>query len=95
MVSRGEAEENRRKARQHGLAFPVVLQRQWEVSRAYAVFATPVGYLVDEAGVIAANAATGATAILDLLTRAVAGANGTNGPGGVPLGATLEPAGRG
>jgi peroxiredoxin len=94
MVSRGEVEENRRKVRQHGLTFPVVLQRQWEVSRAYAMFATPVGYLVDEAGVIAAGVATGAPAILDLLTRVAAGVDGTNGHGAVPLDARLELTGR-
>jgi peroxiredoxin len=94
MVSRGEVEENLRKARQHGLTFPVVLQRQWEISRAYAMFATPVGYLVDEAGVIAADVATGATAVLDLFAHAAAGTSGTNGRGTVPAGDALEPAGR-
>src|SRR5262249_27380519 len=40
MVSRGDLEENRKKAAEHGLTFPVVLQRQWEISRLYAMFAT-------------------------------------------------------
>ena len=57
MVSRGDPEENRRKVQQHGLTFPVVLQRKWEISRLYAMFATPVGYLIDEEGTIAAEVA--------------------------------------
>jgi len=47
-----------------------VLQRQWEVSREYAMFATPVGYLIDEQGSIAADVATGVDAILALLSDA-------------------------
>jgi len=70
MVSRGDAEENRRKVAEHGLSFPVVLQRQWEISRAYGMFATPIGYLIDEAGVIAADVAQGTEEILALHSRA-------------------------
>jgi hypothetical protein len=71
MVSRGDPEANRAKAREQGLTFPIALQRQWEVSRAYAMFATPVGYLIDERGVIAADVATGVDAILGLLAKAM------------------------
>jgi hypothetical protein len=80
MVSRGEAEVNQAKAAQHGLSFPIALQRQWEVSREYGMFATPVGYLIDEGGVIAADAATGTDAILALLSSAV-DANGAQPAG--------------
>ena len=66
MIGRGDAEENRQKAEQHGLRFPVALQKRWEVSRAYGIFATPVGFLIDEQGVIAADVAMGAEAILGL-----------------------------
>lgn len=38
MVSRGDLEANRAKAAQHGLTFPVVRQRQWEISRKYGTF---------------------------------------------------------
>ena len=55
--------------KEHGLTFPVVLQKQWEVSREYAFFGTPVAYLIDEAGVIAADVAIGVDAVLDLLRR--------------------------
>ena len=67
MVSRESVEENRAKVKEHGLTFPVLLQKQWEVSRAYAYFATPVAYLIDETGNIAADVAVGVDAILDLM----------------------------
>jgi hypothetical protein len=70
MVSRGDPKANRAKAAEHGLTFPVVLQQQWEVSRDYAMFATPVGYLIDAAGVIATEVAVGVEAILALLAGA-------------------------
>lgn len=66
MVSRGDREANRRKVTEHGLTFPVVLQKRWEISRLYAMFATPIAYLIDEQGVIASNVAVGAHPILNL-----------------------------
>jgi peroxiredoxin len=66
LVSRGDPAANRASVANHGLTFPVVLQRRWEVSREYGMFATPIGYLIDEAGVIAADVAVGADAILAL-----------------------------
>jgi len=70
MVSRGDMEANRLKVVEHGLTFPVVLQKQWEISRLYAMFATPIAYLIDEQGIIAANVAAGPSAILNLLISA-------------------------
>ena len=72
MVSKGEPKENRAKVREHGLTFPIVLQQQWEISRRYALFATPVAYLINQQGIIAADPAVGADPIIDLL-RAHAG----------------------
>jgi hypothetical protein len=66
--------ENREKAKRHGLNFPVVLQKKWEVSKLYAMFATPVAYLIDERGVVAAEVATGPEPILDLARSATAAA---------------------
>jgi anaerobic magnesium-protoporphyrin IX monomethyl ester cyclase len=48
MISRGDPETNRVKAAEHGLTFPIVLQQHWEISLDYAMFATPIAYLVDE-----------------------------------------------
>lgn len=67
MLSKGDPDENRAKVKEHGLSFPVVLQQQWEISRRYALFATPVAYLIDEAGVILREAAVGLEAILALM----------------------------
>jgi peroxiredoxin len=67
MVSKGEPKENRAKVREHGLTFPVVLQQQWEISRRYAMFATPIAYLIDQQGVITSDVTVGADAILGLL----------------------------
>ena len=67
MISKGEPKENRAKVKEHGLTFPIVLQQQWEISRGYAMFATPVAYLIDEAGVIVHEVAAGSDAILALL----------------------------
>jgi peroxiredoxin len=72
MVSRGDVEENRRKVEQFGLTFPVVLQEQWQLSRQYAKFATPIAYLIDEQGRIAADVALGVDAILELPSVAAA-----------------------
>jgi len=66
MVSRGDLETNRVKVIEHGLTFPVMLQRQWEISREYGMFATPIAYLIDEHGMIAADVAVGGDAILAL-----------------------------
>jgi thiol-disulfide isomerase/thioredoxin len=48
MISKGEPKENRAKVKEHGLTFSIVLQQQWEISRRYAMFATPVACLIDE-----------------------------------------------
>jgi peroxiredoxin len=66
MIGRGDAGENRRKAEQFGIRFPVVLQDKWKLSKEYGIFATPVAFLVGEDGVILKNVAVGADAITAL-----------------------------
>ncbi len=66
MVSRRDVEANRAKAAGLGLSFPIVLQRQWEISLRYAMFATPIGYLIDERGILASDVAVGVGPILAL-----------------------------
>jgi len=66
MIGRGDAGENRRKAEQFGIQFPVVLQDKWKLSKEYGIFATPVAFLVGEDGVILKNVAVGADAITAL-----------------------------
>jgi peroxiredoxin len=66
VVSRRDAEANRVKAAKLGLTFPIVLQKQWEISLKYAKFATPIGYLIDEQGILASDVAVGVEPILAL-----------------------------
>jgi len=69
MISRGEPAENQAKVEEHRVTFPVVLQQQWEISREYAMFATPVAYSIDQAGVIANDVAVGVDAIRELMAE--------------------------
>jgi peroxiredoxin len=66
MISRRDREANQAKVAEHGVTFPVVLQRHWEISRDYGMFATPIGYLINEQGIIGKDVAVGAEAILAL-----------------------------
>ena len=59
MVGRGGREQNQKKAMEHGISFPVVLQEKWKLSRQYGIFATPVAFLIGKDGVIVRNVATG------------------------------------
>jgi peroxiredoxin len=72
MVSRGEPDVNRAKAEEHGIQFPVLSQRGWNLSKKYAIFATPVAFLIDEHGVIAREVAKGAQEIITLAAEASA-----------------------
>ena len=73
MISKGEQKENRVKAKEHGLTFPIVLQQQSEISRRYAMFATPIAYLIDPAGVISHDVAVGVDSIQTLMAKVRAG----------------------
>jgi peroxiredoxin len=79
VISRGDVEENRDKASELGLTFPIILQQKWEASLKYAMFATPIGYLIDEQGILASDAAVGIAPILALADEPV--------PAGVPASA--------
>jgi peroxiredoxin len=65
MIGRGDPEANRRKASEHKITFPVALQRHWEVSRLYGMFATPIGYLINQEGFLISNVLVGVDAILE------------------------------
>src|SRR5580765_7215466 len=67
MISRGDPKENRAKVKEHGLSFPVVLQQRWEISRLYAMFATPMAYLIDETGIIEHSVAGGVEPMVALM----------------------------
>jgi hypothetical protein len=42
------------------------MQQQWEISLKYGMFATPIGYLIDEHGVLLRDVAVGLEPILAL-----------------------------
>jgi peroxiredoxin len=70
LVSRGDLEENRAKAQEHGLT-GVLLQEDWEVSEAYQVNGTPSAVLVHQDGTIGSAVMGGADSIRALLAYAV------------------------
>jgi peroxiredoxin len=70
LVSRGEVEENKAKAQEHGLS-NVLLQKDWEVSESYEVGGTPSAVLISPDGKIASPAAGGQEGIRGLLSYAV------------------------
>jgi peroxiredoxin len=72
MVSRGEPQENRHKAAEHKMEFPVVIQQGWRLSKKYGIFATPVAFLIGEGGVIARDVARGGPEILRLAYEGLA-----------------------
>jgi peroxiredoxin len=69
MVSRGAETINRSKAAELGLSFPIALQQSWEISLKYAMFATPIAYVIDEEGIVAQDVVVGAEPIQDLLSK--------------------------
>jgi len=66
MISRRDADATRAKAASLRLTFPIVMQRQWEISLQYGMFATPVAYLIDARGVLLSDVAVGVEPILAL-----------------------------
>ena len=70
MISRRDPEANQRKVAELGLTFPVVLQRHWEISLLYGMFATPIAYLIDEQGVLTTDVVVGEQPIRELMSTA-------------------------
>lgn len=68
LVGRGNVEENRSKAEQHGFEFPVLIQdRKWKISKQYGMLATPAAFLIGKDGAIVKEAAVGTDAVLALV----------------------------
>jgi peroxiredoxin len=66
VISRRDVNATRAKAESLGLTYPIVVQKQWEISLQYGMFATPIGYLIDEQGVLLRDVAVGVGPILAL-----------------------------
>jgi peroxiredoxin len=71
MISRRDMEATRAKAIALELGFPIVMQKQWEVSLQYGMFATPIAYLIDEQGNLHSDVAVGVEPILALAEQPV------------------------
>jgi peroxiredoxin len=69
VISRRDAQATAAKAEALGLTFPIVIQRQWEISKQYGMFATPIAYLIDEEGIVVHDVAVGVEPILALADR--------------------------
>jgi peroxiredoxin len=67
VISRRDADATRKKTDSLGLTYPIVMQKQWEISLKYGIFATPVGYLIDEQGTVLKDVAVGVEPILALV----------------------------
>jgi len=94
VISRRDADATAAKADALGLSLPIVMQRHWEISMQYGMFATPIAYLIDAEGIVVHDVAVGVGPIL-----ALAGENGPesyateslrprsvgNAPRGVPV----------
>ena len=93
MISKGERKENRAKVKEYGLTLTIVLQQQWEISRRYAMFSTPIAYLIDETGKIEKDVVVGVEFILALMeeiARSRRGAGVATADSGLRMGETLE-----
>jgi peroxiredoxin len=66
VISRQDADAARAKAESLGLSYTIVMQQQWEISLKYGMFATPIGYLIDEQGIVVKDVAVGVEPILAL-----------------------------
>lgn len=66
MISRRDVDATRAKADSLGLTYPIMMQKQWELSLKYGMFATPIGYLIDEQGVLLSDVAVGVEPIMAL-----------------------------
>jgi methylamine dehydrogenase accessory protein MauD len=70
LISRGEVEENRAKAQEHGLT-GVLLQEDWEVSDAYQVSGTPSAVLLTPEGKVGSAVVGGPEAIRSIVAQIV------------------------
>jgi peroxiredoxin Q/BCP len=79
VLTRGDLEENRRLARQHGLRCTVLFDADGKVAAEYGTRGTPMGYLIDEEGRIASGLVAGAGKVLRLADPAYLTEGHSNG----------------
>jgi hypothetical protein len=67
LVGRGDPKVNALHMDRFGLRLPAVVQRRWELSRDYGIFANPVAFHIGATGVIATPVARGGVGVLQLI----------------------------
>ncbi len=82
VISRRDTEATGAKAAALGLEFPIVMQQQWEISKKYGMFATPISYLIDEQGIVVKDVAVGVEPILALADEPASAAEVEPSPNG-------------
>lgn len=71
VVNSGEPEESAEMAAEVKARFPIVTQKDWDISKKYQVFATPYAFVVDETGTVASKGIAGSPQYLkNVLTGA-------------------------
>jgi len=81
VVSAGDPEAIRALVAEHGMRCPVLRQEQNEIAALYGALGTPLGYLVDEHGILASPMVVGAHHLLALAKAPNAALNGGGGHG--------------
>lgn len=67
VISRRDRETNLKKVAEHHITFDIALQKSWEISMLYGIFATPVAYLINPDGIVTHAVARGLDDISALL----------------------------
>jgi peroxiredoxin len=81
VVTTGDIEENCKLMEKEGIRCPVLVQEKMEVAEKYDVYGTPIGYIVDEEGFIASEAAAGGNALVALAAAVKENPMGLSGNG--------------
>ena len=66
-IINGSADDAQKWVSESHAEFPMLRQDKWDVSKAYKMFATPFGYLIDERGKVASRGLVGSAKYLDFV----------------------------
>jgi len=92
VVNSGEPQDAAEMAAEIRARFPIVTQKDWELSKRYQVFATPYAFVVDERGTIASKGIAGNTQYLrNVLTGAGNRKKAHHEDDALQNGSTVEP----
>jgi peroxiredoxin len=91
LLTYGDAKSNQEQAAEHGLKCPILLMKEEEKAAPFEHLGTPVAYLLDKEGRVAAPLAHGADRVLALALEVAAAEPGASGAGK----STLQPSGLG